>query len=294
MVDLEENIDIIVYIPKKNESVNVLLKPYETVENLKEKLGKQLGYNFNSDYDLFLENFHLSAAFDIFQVKTLFQTMNTEKLHIEKKENKTRSFSDAKEGLSPVLKLNNLQNQLLSKLEIKFDYLNKVELELVNENNKLLKIYNDQVNTEKTLKSYYRDLSINLSMISNSGSKDEDGNGENAEDTGDKLRNLKVNIEESTKNLKEKEKVFENKTEQLLLYKLKEKKALAIIKKNEILSNQIASLQNTQEKYKEKKEKIQVKEEKLYNKVKKETKLNESIAKKNSEIQVYFRKHFSY
>ena len=110
----------------------------------------------------------------------------------------------------------------------------------------------------------------------------------------EETKNLKLTkvLEEKVKYLSDIEKVFQKKTEELLFVKLKEKKCLIIIKKNEILSNQISSLTSTLEKYKERKEKLQIKEDKLYNKIKKETKLNESLVKKNNEILVYFRNFF--
>lgn len=288
--DYNESYDVVISIEEKGENVKIELKALDTVGILKKKITNLLSIDFLKESDLYISNFHLNSAFDCFLVTNIFQIFNSsENLRVEKRPTKIIENST-----NNSIKINHLSRVHIGSSESKLKNVYNGLAEQQQKHDELQKIYDDLTNTEKTLKSYYREISINLSMFSNNSVsiiKDNEEMGE-YESLLNQLVKKKKKLEDANKEVKQKKDLFEKKTAMLLACKLKEKKALTIIKKNEILSNQISSLESTLDKYKEKKDKLVAREDKLFNKLKKETKQNETILKKSSEIMIYFRKHF--
>lgn len=206
-----------------------------------------------SECEIFIDNFHLNKIYEEFTVISILQIfgMNDVNIMVEKKFNNEFGveFSD---------NLNEMENETKIKLNNEKNLYNKCiestknvsialknQEQAQNEYNKL-PVYVEANNT----KSNYGDINLFKSL----------------KNDGNTVKNKII----LNNQIKELQKVLNDKAEELLVVKLKEKKALKIITKIESIIKQLSTLQDTFTKYISKRDNLQAKEEKLYNKLKNE------------------------
>ena len=267
--------EISVNIKEKGDIISFTFKHGDTVDTLKEKLNKILNINF-LNYYLTIANFHINGLFNKFNIISIIRGFKTNEFSLEK---------------GDYMKLQS-KEQNLKKLEL--DYKNSIEKEYqlqnkIQESNEML---DNLSKKEKVLRNYYRELTINTSVILNftntKNMDDESFDITEEQKVKQAINQQRGDLQYKQNELRQKKLKLEDITKSLVECKLKEKKALYIIKQNEALANQIYNFQKTLEKYKEKEEKVEVKENRLYNKLKMEIKLYEDS--KGSKLVLYFRK----
>lgn len=253
--DANENIDIRVNYVKKHEIIKLQVAADEKIAYIKKKLSNLLLIDFNSSYDLLIENFALNAFFDNSQVSVIIKTFSSEDFKLEEK---TCLLSN----LYSVEELSQKYLNLMTE-EIETDY-------KIKESERVLI---DLSRNERTLTHYYHDLSVSLSITMNGTQHKFDDESEfvdlsnNINLMNSRLGCLKEEVKNLSEELSYKNVALNEKIKITVDCKLNEQLSYDLIKSNETLTFQILTYEKTLDKYRAKIAKLESKCETLHTKL---------------------------